>query len=340
MTVPTFTYHWPYHTFRAMGTQIKLWIEADEAPARAGFAEIESLFRDVEAALSRFNPTSELSLLNARAGEWVSVSKTLWSVLKLALAYASETQGLFDPTILNALKSAGYRETFDLIGYGGTVEPQPVLAWGNWQSVELDEPTRSVKLPAGIGLDFGGIAKGHTAQWAVRILGLWGPCLVDAGGDLAAGDAPLGLAGWPVRLFAPRINGQPNPRPLVGLNLANSALATSGIDHRAWKVGGRRAHHLIDPRTDQPADTNIVTASVKASSGALAEVMTKVAMINGLGALPELTAQHLPALMVSADSSLHLNAPMMPLITGVDPDAAIYLHAAGHIDQVDFRQLA
>jgi len=303
---------WPHHRFLAMGTQIDLWVEADPSGAEAAFAEAEGCFRDAEAALSRFDPASELSRLNARSGEWVPVSRLLWDVLVQALDFAAETDGIFDPTVLGALKAAGYDRSFTQIGSGGQAAGGGGRAqMGRWREVEADPAAQAVWLPPGVGLDFGGIAKGYTAEWAARWLGVWGPGLVDAGGDLVAGDAPHGKPGWPVTVLAPRVEGQLSDTTLASLALKDGALATSGIDHRFWLVDGRPAHHIIDPRTGQPADTDALTVTVIAPGGSAAEVWAKVALIGGVEQGMSLLSQRdIPALIVDQSRTLHVS-PLM-----------------------------
>jgi thiamine biosynthesis lipoprotein len=329
MTVKAFAYHWPHHSFHAMGTQIDAWIEAEPESADQALGQVETLFRDVEAALSRFNPASELSKLNAQSETWVPVSKTLWSVLTLALEYAEETEGVFDPALLGALRAAGYSESFERIGYGGPIEPAGAAArTGGWRAIRLDAERRRVWLPGDAELDFGGIAKGYTAGWAALLIGLWGPCLIDAGGDLAAGDAPAGLPGWPVTILAPRIEGRESTGALVSLTLANNSLATSGVDLRRWKIGGRAAHHLIDPRTAQPAESEAVTVSALAPTGAAAEVWAKLGLIKGAAGLAALSERNIPALIISRDHALHFNNAMWQRIHEVDTEVEVVVHSS------------
>lgn len=307
---------WPRHSFRAMGTNIRLWIEADPATAGQALADAEALFREVERALSRFDPTSELCRLNEQAGQWVKVSKTLWVVLNAALEFAESTDGLFDPTVLNALKAAGYSRSFTTIGRDGESRAEPrEPTTARWQDIRLDPARRQVWLPAGLGLDFGGIAKGYTAQWAAGLMGLWGPSLVDAGGDVAAGDPPAGWPGWPVDIAGPRRDDGQAPAPVATLLVANSAVATSGVDHRRWLVDGKPAHHIIDPRSGEPAATDALTVSMVAASAMEAEVWAKVGLILGIEkGLAALSQRRFPTLMIDPHLKQHTNRLMDNLI--------------------------
>lgn len=267
----------PTHRFRAMGCGISFWLAANATTAVSAFAAAEALFHQNEAALSRFRPESELCQLNGRSQQWVVVSDLLWGMLTRSLTLAAETGGLFDPTLLNELEAAGYTRSFDQMPAVVAATPPAPPENGRWAAVRLDAATQSVWLPAHTRLDLGGIAKGVTAQQAAALLAQHGACLVDAGGDVTAGDAPADFPGWPVAIADP-FSDDGN---LLQLWLTNATLATSGIDYRRWQQNGRWLHHLIDPRTGQPADTNLVTVSVLADDAAEAEVWATAALVGG-----------------------------------------------------------
>ncbi|MCP5098521.1 MAG: FAD:protein FMN transferase, partial [Chloroflexi bacterium] len=285
----TQTHAWPTYTFRAMGSQIKFWLEADPILADDTFAQVEALFADNERALSRFQPDSELSQLNGRPNQWIPVSDLLWDVLTRALVWAEITNGLFDPTILTALEATGYTQSFDKLGEMGRNGRLPCHTFtrDSWAAIQLDSSRRAVWLPEGIRIDLGGIAKGYTAQQAVQLLTQYGPCLVDAGGDLTAGTAPHGYPGWPVAIAAPWADPNIAQENLMTLWLAETSLATSGIDYRRWvqnngfAQNNRFAHHIIDPRTGHPADTDAITATILAQDAIAADVWATVMLILG-----------------------------------------------------------
>lgn len=305
------------HRFRAMGSQIALWLEhADADEARDACALAEDLFAAAEQRMSRFRPDSELSQLNARSGEWVMVSRLLWQVITQALALAKETGGLFDPTIGNALLATGYTASFDPTqrdrNGSGEAIAEPLI--GRWRQVELDPLHHAVRLPAGIRLDLGGIGKGYTAQMAVDTLALWGPCLVDAGGDIVAGDAPAGQPGWLVGVAQP---SEQDADAALELWLNNATLATSGVDYRWWQQNGRRRHHLIDPRTGQSAETDLLTATVLAADGSEAEAWATASLVMGQQASLTLAADHHRPLILAAPSGVvHRSAAIEPFVAG------------------------
>ncbi len=243
------------HEFHAMGTTVECLLDGDP---RDGFARVEAEFERLEALLSRFRPDSELSRLN-REGS-VEAGPDLLRVTALAVEARERSSGLFDPTVLDAVVAAGYDRSFELVPTDGPATSGGARCGGGIRiagaRIELEPETH---------LDLGGIAKGYAVDRAVELLAAYGPCLVNAGGDLAVRGGA-----WPVG-----IDGS------VTLELAGGAIATSGRDRRRWSRGGEELHHLIDPATGRPARSALLRVTVVARSAVEAEVLAKIAFLGG-----------------------------------------------------------
>lgn len=309
---------WHSHEFRAMGSTIAVWLETDDADTAAiAFEQVNDLFDSYERSLSRFRPDSELSRLNAQTGQWVVVSGLMWNLLTLALEMAAVTDGYFDPTMLNALVRAGYTASFEQLGLVGGHVPllQETAQPGNWTAVRRDGDRQAIYLPEGLGVDLGGIAKGYAAQQAVDLIRPYGGCLVDAGGDLAAGDAPRGYPGWPVAISSPWAADAGETIDLCRLWLANQALTSSGRDYRTWEIEGQRMHHLIDPSTRMPAGTDCLTATVLADDAAQAEAWATAALVAGsVSGMKALLRAQLAGLMVTQSGNIQLTPRMSQVL--------------------------
>jgi thiamine biosynthesis lipoprotein len=264
--------------FSCMTTEIELFLDADDAQlASEALQSAEDFFQDVEARFSRFLPDSELMRLNRAPEEVVRVSPDLAELVELAVAAARASDGVFDPTVIDALEAAGYDRSIELIRTGGThppqrVEPQP----DRWKQIVVDTAGGTVRLPAGVRLDLGGIGKGWAADRAGAILQPFGAGMVSAGGDIRAwGDQPGSQPGqgWLVALDHPEQPGS----DLAWLRVRDGAVATSSITARRWAGG----HHLINPRTARPAHTDLLSVTVLAPTVVQAEVAAKVALILG-----------------------------------------------------------
>ncbi len=244
-------------TFRAMGTEVELLLDPlpgiESEPA---LVAAEAEFHRLEALLSRFRPDSELSRLNA-AGE-LDAGPELREVVALALAARERTGGRFDPTVHDAVVAAGYDRSFERVEADGPARPTGAACGG---AVEIEGGT--IRLGPGVRLDLGGIGKGYAVDRACDVLAAAGPCLVSAGGDLAVRGGA-----WPVGVTDE-----------LTVELTEGALATSGRDRRRWLSGGEERHHLIDPATGRPAESELVRATVWADTAAEAEVLAKAAFL-------------------------------------------------------------
>ena len=289
--------------FRAMGCQFQIWLET-EADGRSILRQAPAWVEAIEARLSRFRQESELSQLNARSGRWVPVSDLLLEVITKAKQAARMTEGLYNPLVLPALITAGYDRSFEEIGdrthtgeshYSAASSP---ISVSDWQDINIDSRQQAVRLPAGAQIDLGGIAKGWTAERLAERLGVYGACLVDAGGDIVARGRPQGQDGWQVAVAEP---GDTASNALF-VTIRDAAVATSGVDYRRWQQGNRSQHHLIDPRTGQPAVTDIQTATVIHPRAAMAEAYTKALILLGSqGGLAWLNRQWKGAGMIIRD---------------------------------------
>jgi thiamine biosynthesis lipoprotein len=227
-----------------------------------------------EQRLTRFRPDSELSRFNAVAGRRVAASPLLTELLQTALDAWLLTDGLVNAAVLPALMAAGYDRSIEQVRRraaearvlpgadapgGGSPPGQPAPSLPDVLQVGNDW----ARLAPGCAIDLGGIGKGWLAD---RLCERLENAAINLGGDVAAaGDGPEG-DGWSVGLC----DGW-------AIALRRGGVATSGTEARRWANG----HHLIDPRTGRPADTDLSAASVVAADTATAEALSKAAVLLG-----------------------------------------------------------
>lgn len=266
-------------TFHAMGSKILIAMDTEELHLMDEALKAREWFEEWEESFSRFRLTSELSQFNRHAGTPQKVSRPFFEVASLALKVSLETNGLINPLILNALQSAGYTEDFEnLVNLTERVLSQSFTSVSNVnQEFMLDPETRTITIPFGTQLDFGGFAKGWAAHQTMLRLQSFAPVLVDAGGDIAVSAPLMDGSAWPIGVADP-IHKENN---LELLMLSGGGLATSGRDYRKWFSNHRWKHHLIDTRTNQPAETDVLTATVIADDLMIAEMNAKMGVILG-----------------------------------------------------------
>lgn len=279
-----------------MGTTIDLLLPANQA--EQGTQVVRDLFAEWEQALSRFIAESELSRLNRSAGTPVAVSDLLYNVLAEALTAARATEGVYDPAMLEQLEKIGYDRTFEAIRSSDFDPIIPGEPGGRWRGIKVNPIYREVTLPAGIKLDFGGIAKGMVVDAALAGLHENGisPALVNAGGDLAVLGPPPDAETWLIAV--------PGRERYWSLPLHHGAIATSGIARRHWRQGNVLRHHLLDPRTGLPAESDLWSVTVVADRCEQAEVAAKVAFILGSRQGAEFLHKHsIAGLLVREDGT-------------------------------------
>lgn len=236
---------------RALGTDVSITGRGAEAVA----AEVARL----EAILTRFRP-SPLTELN-RVGRLADPPAELVEVLGWALEVAVASEGLVSPLVGPLLAWHGYARSWPDVA---SPRPGTPPAIASAEQVDLREDL--IVLPPHATLDLGGTAKAWIAERAAERFA--GPFVIDAGGDVWLDrlepsevdvDAVAGGAPWHLRLPAGRWG-----------------VATSSVLGRAWPG----AHHLIDPRTRLPLTGRWVQATVVARSLRLAEVATKLVLLD------------------------------------------------------------
>lgn len=289
-----------YYKFRAMNSDILLAAEGESAAE--GFDATRVYIEAAEERFSRFRETSELTQLNRSAGQWVTVSSDMFTVLVLALNLYHSTDGLFNPSILPDLQRAGYTRSMDEIRIHGA-DPEPVNHFPEhslpFDSLRLDRAQSRVFLPKGMQIDLGGIAKGWIAEQAARLLSAYSPaCAVSAGGDMFMIGQPLGQTGWDVALEDPRDPSM----DLIILWIDEGAVVTSSVARRTWQQGSQPRHHLIDPRSGQPAETPWLSVTVFAPHAAEAEAFAKAILIGGPEVAQRLTDEQPSVRFLAVDA--------------------------------------
>ena len=268
--------------FRAMNTDILLAAQGESSQVKEGFERAQQCIEASERRFTRFSEASELSHLNRSSGTWFHASADMTFVVSLAKQYVEQTGGLFNPSILPDLERIGYDRSMDLIRAQEALLP-PARFTQSSPLLPLDgllvNPDENlIFLPNDMRLDLGGIAKGWIAEQAALILADYSrACLVDAGGDMFMVGLPEGEDSWQIDLEDPLNPG----RSLTSLNIPPGALTTSSVMKRKWMQGETPRHHLIDPRTGEPAETDWLSVTVIAPHADMAEVFAKALLIAG-----------------------------------------------------------
>jgi thiamine biosynthesis lipoprotein len=259
----------------AMGTVVNITvIDADSQRAEAAIQDaIDEIFR-VEKLMSATYSASEIYILNHSQGEWVNLSPETLYVLQRSLYFARISDGHFDPTVkplvdlwMEKVKARGMIPT--------TSELDKALALVDWRNLEVDEDnSRARFLKEGMGITLGGIAKGFAVDRAIAVLKGSGVerGLIDIGGDIRG----FGPQRWRIAVQHPRYEYE----WLGVIELKNEAVATSGDYRRFFFLGARRVHHILNPKTGQPAD-GVMSVTVIAGNALDVDALTTLVFVLG-----------------------------------------------------------
>jgi thiamine biosynthesis lipoprotein len=293
----------PSVTWRALGTTVVV-IASEPRELTAAASTVRRVIDEIDRACSRFREDSELCRLNAAGGSPMRVSRLFVRATRCALRAARLTDGDLDPTIGSSLRAAGYDRDFATLAGGGPVRFRRA---GGWRCIELDDAHSTVRLPAGVELDYGATAKALAADVAAAAAAadLRGGVLVSIGGDIATAGTPP-PDGWSVRVAEDHASSVEAPGQTV--TLRTGGLATSSTTVRRWQRGETELHHILDPATGLPVSEHWRTVSVAAACCVDANVASTAAIIRGERAPRWLESLGLPSRLVGLDGTITLAA--------------------------------
>ena len=271
-------------SYGAMGTEVVFSVfSADAAKADRAFAAAYDEIRRIERLMTDWQrvgePKSDVVMINEAAGKHpVKVSAETLAVIGKALEMSKRSEGAFDITFAVMRGLWKFDEDMDK-----TLPPAAEIARRrkliDWRAVAVDAKAGTVKLKRpGMRLGLGGIAKGYAVDRCADVLRHEGfaDFMVQAGGDLYV-SGRKGTANWMVGVRNPRGGA----RDIIArMPIENQAFSTAGDYERSFVLGGKRYHHIIDPKTGYPA-TASRGVTILAPSAFLADALDDAVFILG-----------------------------------------------------------
>lgn len=276
-------------SFDAMGSHVRMLIGEPGpgmAPAARAAEQGRCFVEQFDAALSRFQPESELCRLNADPRERVPASELIRRAVEAGLFAAERSGGLVDPTLVGEIEEAGYvasRAGMTGLPLGEALAEAPPRRPASprpeqrWRGFRIDDEAGEVVRPPGLRFDTGGTGKGLAADMLAASLHGYSRFIVDCGGDIRIGGADALVHPYEVFVEHPISSDRAHV-----LRLGSGGVATSGINVRIWRgPDGCYAHHLLDPASGEPAWTGLVGATALGDSALEAETLSKAALLSG-----------------------------------------------------------
>lgn len=248
------------------------------------YTGMETKIREIESVLSLHLSQSEIAAINENAGvQPVEVSQRTFDLLQRAKELSEQSDGAFDITIAPVVELWGI--TSDHPHVPTDEELAQAMALMGLEDLVLDEEACTAYLTRpGMAIDLGGIAKGWTADQ-----------LREYARELGAERGYVSLGGN-LMIIGERPDGDPfkfglrDPQGDASTYLGTVTLedgctmATTGGYERYFEEDGIRYHHVLDPRTGYPADSDLLSVAVISKDGTLADYLSTTLFVQGLEA--------------------------------------------------------
>lgn len=276
-------------TVFAMDTVMTLTAYGTEDAAKAALDKSKFRLLELEGQLSVTDENSSVALVNAQG--WGSLPWDAGALLRTALRLAEETGGAYDPTIKPIMDAWGfYDDEFENACPEAPYFTEKLnkvnYTWvtlGDFTDENGVEKTKvNFKLP-GMGIDLGGIAKGYAAEEVLRIMAEEGieTAVISLGGNVGLmGKKPDG-SDWTVAVETPDGSGATIATMTIPGGETNTYVVTSGAYQRYFEVDGVRYHHIIDPATGIPAETDLLSVTIISENGTEADALSTALFVMG-----------------------------------------------------------
>ena len=270
--------------------------DADEAL----MPEIWDACRRYEKILSKTIEDSDVDRLNRADGSPVTVEPETWSILARAKELSAKTGGAFSVTI--APISALWDFTGGTKRMPSDEERLALLHLIDDSQIELMDHNQ-VRLPAGMMIDLGGIAKGYIAdQIAAMVQPRCAGAICNFGGNVyVIGSKPDGSA-FRVGIRDPQ--GEEGSIKCV-LTVRDTSVVTSGVYERWFELDGKVYHHILDPQTGLPSESDVAGATIVTGSSMDADALATACVVLGSAeSIKLLESMGLPGLLILRDGSV------------------------------------
>lgn len=288
---------------------------------------VEKALSDFEKACSLYVEDSEIAQLNRAAGKSaVPLSPDAYGLLQRCVQYGEESGGVFDVTVAPVIS------LWDITGKNPRVPSQEeidaVLPLVDYRDILLRDDGSAMLKRAGQMVELGGIGKGYAcsiAREAALDSGVKRGYLSIGGNIMVIGEKRRG-EDFKFGVRDPR--GGPNDY-LAVVTLPDSTMATSGDYERYFEQDGVRYHHILDPATGAPAQSDLMSVSVISPDGAYADYMSTFLFIKGKAfALEHLNSYDCGLILIDKDRNIYVSDHFQDRFTMADQTGTYHYEGA------------
>lgn len=153
----------------------------------------------------------------------------------------------------------------------------------DYQKLQFDDANKQIIMPTyGQVLDVGGLAKGYAGQRVAQALQEAGyTCgIVDLGGNVTVYGTREGTDAFRVGIQNP-LDDETSKDIIGEIQCNDVSVVTSGSYERYFEYEGKRYHHILNPATGYPAETDLLSVTIVSKDGAYADALSTAAYVKG-----------------------------------------------------------
>ena len=244
------------------------------------YEEIFSRLDEIEKQFSVTIPDSCVSLINSNAGiQPVMITDDVFVVLNISAKVSEISQGAFDVTADPVIRLWGINTDKARVPLQSEID-SALQKVGNDRMIFANDGTSWCILENGMSLNFGAVAKGYAADAIVQVLDAHEvkKAIIDLGGNIFCyGEKDDGSL-WTVGIKNPE---NPSGAPLLKLRSEETSVVTSGIYERYLEEGGKRYHHIFDPKTGYPVENELASVTVICKNSTAADALSTACFVLG-----------------------------------------------------------
>ena len=298
-------------TDMAMNTLIRMSIKAhDDSSLDDAF----KLLHELDASLSMYNPSSDISRINSNAGiQDVDVNDYVIDVIRNAVSLYSLTDGAFNPMIGAVTRLWKINRNDGIIPSKESIDEAIKLT--DIHNLVLNDNNVFLKLKGSV-IDLGGIAKGYAGDMIAQVFRDKGvkSALIDLGGNICVvGNNHEGEL-WKIGIRDPF---EPMTAPALVVSVHDCSVITSGNYERFKVVDGKTYSHFFDTKTGESVMNDLLSVTIIDSDGALADGLATAFMTMGFNKAHDMSKRlSIKSILIRNDKTIHASESLRDIVSG------------------------
>ncbi|WP_455796649.1 FAD:protein FMN transferase [Clostridium butyricum] len=265
----------------------------------------------LEKKLNFYDENSEISLINRNSGiKFVKVSEDTFNVIKSAKFCSELTNGVFDATIAPLVKKWSVNSSSPKVL--SIEEVNTVKSLVDYKDILLCEDNKSIMLARkDQEIDLGGIAKGYIADKIIELYKEIGikSGIINLGGNVKVLGKKADDLMWNIGIIKPEKHANEN---IAVVSVEDMSVVTSGAYERAFLYNGKMYHHIINPITGYPAETDLKSITVVCKDSVHADALSTPLFIMGkYKAYEFMKSKQISGIMVTDDDKIIITKDLL-----------------------------